>query len=44
MDQGRPSVGMRNRKKRSAPMLYISKPDSSLGRIEPVFATMVYKM
>lgn len=25
-------------------MLCISKPDSSLGHIEPVFATMVYKM
>ena len=44
MDQGRSIVGFRNRTKRSVPMPYILKPDSSLGRIEPVCATMVYKM
>ena len=30
--------------KRSVPMFYILNPDSSLGHVEPVFATMVYKM
>lgn len=44
MEQDRFAVGFRNRKKRSVPMLRISKPDSSLGHVEPVFATMVYKM